>query len=341
MIVAHECYRIEDYDIHGKPVVVTEALLALENKNTRSTDKSPDGTCITHFKAPEMEKEFAVMLVVLRLLMRKLLPEGQRLCDEVGPFTASGEVFTDTQLQHLFEHVGWNLLGILKWGYNINRSLQVSNTCNGFQQAKDANSALMWSVHHQSRMSKDQMQSNYNQASHRVQNMDRNSDVSRCGSLKRGAEMRVLLARRMDKEQTPADYTAPNPSAFAPVEPARTAWPPPPVFAPVAASSSTPTAELLRLLAERGVVVSSTPGVATGGGVASPSVSPIPSAETTEPVVATGGGVASPSEEVVGNKRAAPESEGADTSSHPPNKKVCTAIHVSVFWSRSSRQATD
>ena len=68
-------------------------------------------------------------------------------------------------------------------------------TCNvAFQLGQDANSPLMWSVHHQSRMSKDQMHSNCNQASHRVQNLDRNSVVSRCGSLTRGAEMRVLRA---------------------------------------------------------------------------------------------------------------------------------------------------
>lgn len=36
MILARECYRIEEYDTNGKPVVVTEALLPLENKNTRS-----------------------------------------------------------------------------------------------------------------------------------------------------------------------------------------------------------------------------------------------------------------------------------------------------------------
>lgn len=126
-------------------------------------------------------------------------------------------------------------------------------------------------------------------------------------------------------------------SAFAPVEPARTASPPTPAFAPVAANPSTPTEKLLRLLAETGVVVQPIPGVAAAGGAASPSVSPTPSAETAERVIAAGGGVASPSKEVVGNKRAAPENESADTSSHRPNKKVCTAISLSVFWSRSSQ----
>ncbi|CBJ30055.1 hypothetical protein Esi_0172_0038 [Ectocarpus siliculosus] len=54
----------------------------------------------------------------------------------------------------------------------------------------------------------------------------------------------------------------------------------------------------------------------------SSSVSPSPSAETVEPVVAAGGSTASPSEEVVGNKRAAPETENPDASSYRPNKKT-------------------
>lgn len=36
MILARECCRIEEYDTNGKPVVVTESFLPLENKNTRS-----------------------------------------------------------------------------------------------------------------------------------------------------------------------------------------------------------------------------------------------------------------------------------------------------------------
>lgn len=70
-----------------------------------------------------MEIQLAVMLVILRPLMRELLREGQRLCDEVGPFTASGELFTDKQRRHLFRHARWNFLGIPMWGYNINRSV--------------------------------------------------------------------------------------------------------------------------------------------------------------------------------------------------------------------------
>lgn len=38
MILGRECYCIEEYDIHGRPVVVTEAILPLENKNTRASD---------------------------------------------------------------------------------------------------------------------------------------------------------------------------------------------------------------------------------------------------------------------------------------------------------------
>jgi hypothetical protein len=47
MILARECYRIKEYDTNGKPVVVTEALLPLENKNTRSVpNKFTSGTQI-------------------------------------------------------------------------------------------------------------------------------------------------------------------------------------------------------------------------------------------------------------------------------------------------------
>jgi hypothetical protein len=235
-----------------------------------------------------MEKQLAVMLVLLRPLMRELLPAGQQLCDEVGPFTAKGELFTDTQLQHLFEHVGWKFLGIPKWGYNINRSVHTTNTCNvAFQLGQDANSPLMWSVHHQSRMSKSLMRGNYCQASHRVQNLDRNSTVARCGSLKRGAEMRVFLAKRLAEDSAPANVMVGPPPHSSQL---------PPVFAPVAAGPSTTTEELLRLLAERGVVVSPTPGDAAGGGAPSPSASPTLSDETAEPVVAASGrSAASPS----------------------------------------------
>lgn len=39
MILARGCCRTKEYDTNGKPVVVTEALLPLENKNTRSVNK--------------------------------------------------------------------------------------------------------------------------------------------------------------------------------------------------------------------------------------------------------------------------------------------------------------
>lgn len=89
------------------------------------------GTACVHDKVDIMHDWLAVMLVLLRPLMRKHLRKRDpelRLCREVGPFNEKGEVFSVSRLRKMFEYVGEHFVGLPRWGYNIGRSSHASSS---------------------------------------------------------------------------------------------------------------------------------------------------------------------------------------------------------------------
>lgn len=113
----------------GKKYVVTKAVLPLDDINSESQNTEAKGSDVEHFKSPEKHGFLAVMLVVLRPLMRRLLRgTGHTLCTQIGPVDENGAVFSVIKLLELFQFVGRHTLGLSHWGYNINRSIHASNT---------------------------------------------------------------------------------------------------------------------------------------------------------------------------------------------------------------------
>ncbi|CAM9275966.1 unnamed protein product, partial [Ectocarpus sp. 8 AP-2014] len=112
----------------GTLTEVMEVVLPLTAKNTRASDDTVQGTACVHLKRTEMRRWLAVMLVLLRPLMREhLRASGRHLCLEVGPFDGRGQLFSTTKLLDLFRCAGQHFLGLPRWGYNINRSIHTSN----------------------------------------------------------------------------------------------------------------------------------------------------------------------------------------------------------------------
>ena len=107
---------------------VMEVVLPLTAKNTRASDGSVQGTACVHLKRPDMHRWLAVLLVLLRPLMREHLRGSEKqLCLEVGPFDANGKLFTNSKLLDLFQYAGKHFLGLPRWGYNINRTVHTSS----------------------------------------------------------------------------------------------------------------------------------------------------------------------------------------------------------------------
>lgn len=104
---------------------VMEAVLPLIAKTTAASDGTDEGTTCVHDKVQIMHGWLAVMLVLLRPLMRAHLrkrdPELQ-LCPQLGPFNDKSEVFSVSRLRVMFQYVGKHFVGLPHWGYNIGRS---------------------------------------------------------------------------------------------------------------------------------------------------------------------------------------------------------------------------
>ena len=70
-----------------------------------------------------MQKWLAMMLVLLRPLMRELLKgtgkdgNGQELCDEVGPLYTDGMCFDAKKLRMFFREMGTQLITLPYWGH--------------------------------------------------------------------------------------------------------------------------------------------------------------------------------------------------------------------------------
>lgn len=112
----------------GTLTEVMEVVLPLTAKNTRASDDTVTGTACAHLKRKEMRGWLAVMLVLVRPLMREHLRcSGRQLCLEVGPFDDKGQLFSRSKLFELSQYAGRHFLGLPRWGYNINRSIHTSN----------------------------------------------------------------------------------------------------------------------------------------------------------------------------------------------------------------------
>ncbi|CBJ26196.1 conserved unknown protein [Ectocarpus siliculosus] len=142
------------------PTEVMEVVLPLTAKDTRASDGSIQGTACVHLKRPDMHRWLAVLLVLLRPLMREHLQgSGKQLCLEVGPFDANGKLFTNSKLLDLFQYAGKHFLGLPRWGYNINRTVHTSNaTFLALAQGEGSNAPWVEKVFGQARQSNNRTQ---------------------------------------------------------------------------------------------------------------------------------------------------------------------------------------
>lgn len=137
-------------------------------KNSQEQNRSDEGSEILHFKYPIMRKWLATMVIVLRPLMRELLKvDNLELCDQLGPFTNKGVCFDKKQLLDLFQYVGRRCVGLAYMGYNIFRSIHVSDTClEGLGRGKGIDDAVLKRIFNRGNHGESSRKRNYHQVSH-------------------------------------------------------------------------------------------------------------------------------------------------------------------------------
>ncbi|CAM9633041.1 unnamed protein product, partial [Ectocarpus sp. 13 AM-2016] len=143
---AKDLYRLKCKDVQGKDVVVTRCLLPRYFKNKKALENSTCGVVVNHTKHEKCEGAYAVMAVIGRQVMRRLLKkeaEKERvelrkrgcseedvkrvvksytLTDRLGPFNENGREFTVNQLRSMYKWLGQRTMGIPNFGTHIIRS---------------------------------------------------------------------------------------------------------------------------------------------------------------------------------------------------------------------------
>ena len=160
------CLRPEDYlgcqaaDTHcikkinrdGEEVKKVRSVLPAECKNRESLHASKNGVAVNHTKDDVVADGYAVMIVVGRPLMRKLLANRReeeqrkekekggpnvskrvndigrkyRLTDKLCPFTEDGQAYDRAKLFDMYKYVGMRALGIPFFGPNVLRTVHVT-----------------------------------------------------------------------------------------------------------------------------------------------------------------------------------------------------------------------
>lgn len=98
-------------------------------KNEEALLESELGLALVHRKSKHCEKPAAVMIVIVRKMIRGLLLEegkGHELGSGVGPFTEKGKCFNLSQLRELYKYVGERALGLCNFTHNILRTMHVT-----------------------------------------------------------------------------------------------------------------------------------------------------------------------------------------------------------------------
>ena len=196
------------------------------------------GTACVHDKAGIMHDWLAVMLVLLRPLMRRHLRKRDpelRLCREVGPFNEKGEVFSVSRLRKMFEYVGEHFVGLPRWGYNIGRSSHASSSTM-LALSRDEGVGAPWLIRTfaKGRMGSSQLTGTYTQTQARHAAADPDSIDSRTQG-----QYQTLQAIEEQNRGAATGSGPPPPSATAAPHSAHHSAPP---SAPAAPAYSTTTA---------------------------------------------------------------------------------------------------
>lgn len=147
---AKDVHIVERKDANDKDVDVLRAILPPEFKNRESLNSTTLGCAVNHSKSDVVKDAYAVMMVIGRPIMRKLLAkelaeeqqrlkkEGKsnkvinaaakkyRLAEKVGPFNKNGKCYGNKELYELFKYVGKRALGLPFFGPNILRTVHVT-----------------------------------------------------------------------------------------------------------------------------------------------------------------------------------------------------------------------
>lgn len=123
---------------NGTDIDILRAVLPPEFKNRQSPYQTTEGCAVNHTKDDKVKDAYAVMMVIGRPIMRKLLAvelaEQQkrlketggpnvnkkmnaaasqyRLTEKIGPFNAKGKCYNNSKLYDLFKYVGRRALGL-------------------------------------------------------------------------------------------------------------------------------------------------------------------------------------------------------------------------------------
>lgn len=145
--LAKDLYRMKCKDVHGNDVAITRCLLPRYFKNKKALENSTCGVVVNHTKHEKCEGAYAVMAVIGRKVMRRLLEkeaekdlaelrkkggctekalervaESYALTPHLGPFDDKGRVFTPSQVTGMYKWLGQRTMGLSHFGTHIIRS---------------------------------------------------------------------------------------------------------------------------------------------------------------------------------------------------------------------------
>lgn len=123
--LARDLHRLKCKDVHGKDVAITRCLLPRFFKNKRALDNSTCGVVVNHTKDDKVAGAYAVMAVIGRRVMCRLLDDEavqSELTPQLGPFDKNGRVFTPSAMTNMYKWLGQPTMGISHFGHHIIRS---------------------------------------------------------------------------------------------------------------------------------------------------------------------------------------------------------------------------
>lgn len=123
--LTRDLHRVKfQQDVHGNNVAVTRCLLPRYCKNKKKLE-SVCGLVVNHTKNEKCAGAYAVIAVVGRRVMRRLLEEetgSSELTRHLGPFGENGRIFTPTALKNMYVWLGQRTMDISHFGTHIIRS---------------------------------------------------------------------------------------------------------------------------------------------------------------------------------------------------------------------------
>lgn len=123
--LAVDLHRLKCKDVHGKDFAITRCLLPRFFKNKRALENSTCGVVVNHTKDDKCAGAYAVMAVIGRRVMRRLLEEeavSSELTPHLGPVDENGRIFTPSALLNMYKWLGQRTMGLSHFGPHIIRS---------------------------------------------------------------------------------------------------------------------------------------------------------------------------------------------------------------------------